>query len=257
MGEIVVVGVARRDLCSDWRIISMNHRLPRFVGLGIVWAAVALAYGQKVSVQPGINDSFRNPDIDEFKKKFEVESRELFARRTAIVAACQIKPGEAVADIGAGTGLFTRLFAAAVGDKGRVIAVDIAPKFLDHIASTAREAGLRNVDPVLATQDSTQLPADSVDVAFICDTYHHFETPAKTLASIHRAMKPGGRLILIDFRRIPGKSSDWVMHHVRAGQEVFEAEIEEAGFEKVLEDTKLLHENYFVVFKKVSKSSQS
>jgi predicted methyltransferase len=227
----------------------MNRPARSFVGVCLVWAVAAATYAQEVSVNPGINDSFRNPDVHEFIKKFEVESRELYARREEIVAACKILPGQTVADIGAGTGLFTRLFAETVGDKGRVIAVEIAQKFLDHIADTCREASLRNVETVLATQDSTKLPADSIDVAFICDTYHHFEFPAKTMASIHRAMRPGGRVILVDFRRVPGKSSDWVMNHVRAGQEVFEAEIEKAGFKKISERATLLQENYFVVFK--------
>jgi SAM-dependent methyltransferase len=213
-------------------------------------APTSRAWSQEKSVNPGINDSFRDPDVKEFIGRFEVESRELFARRHEIVAACQIKPGQTVADVGAGTGLFTRLFSDAVGKGGRVIAVDISQKFLDHIKATSREAGLQNVDTLLATADSTGLPPQSVDVAFICDTYHHFEFPLKTMASVHRALKPGGRVILVDFRRVPGTSSDWVLNHVRAGQETFEAEIMESGFEKVDEELDLLRENYFVAFQK-------
>lgn len=205
-------------------------------------------WSQEMNVNPGINDSFRDPDVAEFIGRFEVESRELFARRREIVAACQIKSGQTVADIGAGTGLFTRLFSEAVGKNGRVIAVDISQKFLDHIKATSREAGQKHVDTQLATADSTGLPPKSVDIAFICDTYHHFEFPLKTMASLQRALKPGGRVILVDFRRIPGTSSDWVLNHVRAGQEVFEAEIIKSGFEKVSEEPDLLRENYFVVF---------
>lgn len=205
---------------------------------------------QEKSVKPGINDQFRDPDPEQFRGRFEVESREVFARRKEIVAACQLKPGLVVADVGAGTGLFTRPFAEAVGREGRVFAVDIAQKFLDHVVKTCGEAGLRNVQPVLAKPDSTELPADSVDVAFICDTYHHFEFPQKTLATLHRALKPGGRLILIDFRRVEGRSTDWVLSHVRAGQEVFEAEVTQAGFRKSREAADLLQENYFVEFVK-------
>jgi predicted methyltransferase len=221
--------------------------------LALVTCFIALtpsAWSQETSVNPGINDSFRDPNVAEFIDRFEVESRELFARRREIVAACQIKPGQTVADIGAGTGLFTRLFSEAVGKDGRVFAVDISQKFLDHINATSRDAGQRNVDTLLATADSTGLPAESVDVAFICDTYHHFEFPLKTMASLRRALKPGGRVILVDFRRIPGTSSEWVLNHVRAGQEVFEAEIFESGFKKVSEKPELLRENYFVVFQK-------
>ncbi len=211
---------------------------------------VPVAYSQDQSVKPGVNDTFRDPDPQEFLGKFEVESREVFARRKEIVAACEIQPGQTVADMGAGTGLFTRMFAETVGMDGRVIAVDIAQKFLDHIQKTTREAGQRNVATVLCKADSTELPPGSVDIAFICDTYHHFEFPQKTMASLHRALKPGGRVILVDFRRIEGTSTDWVMNHVRAGQEVFEAEIVQSGFKKVSEERELLKENYFAVFEK-------
>ncbi len=209
-----------------------------------------LTVAQDQSVRPGINDSFRDPNVTEFVGKFEVESREVYAQRQAIVAACKIQPGQTVADIGAGTGLFTRLFAEAVGKQGRVIAVDIAQKFLDHVARSARETGLTNVDTLLSQPDSTELPPESIDVAFICDTYHHFEFPLKTMASVKQALKPGGRVILIDFRRVEGQSSEWVLSHVRAGQGVFEQEINTAGLRTVGELELGLKENYAMVFEK-------
>jgi FkbM family methyltransferase len=213
----------------------------------------AVGLAQDKSVKPGINDSFRDPNVEDFTGRFEVESREVYALRKEIVQACALEPGLTIADIGAGTGLFTRLFADAVGKQGRVIAVDISPKFLEHIRRTAREANLTNIDTLACTADSTELPAESIDLAYICDTYHHFEFPQKTMASLHRALRPGGRVILIDFRRVEGVSSDWTMEHVRAGQEVFESEILGAGFRKVAEKPDLLKENYFVVFEKAAK----
>lgn len=152
--------------------MSYLGKLRCILVFAVLSASVCLA--QEKSVKPGINDSFRDPDPKEFLGRFEVESREVFARRKEIVAACQIQPGQTVADIGAGTGLFTRLFSEAVGKDGRVIAVDISQKFLDHIQKTCREAGQRNVETLLCKADSTELPAESVDVAYICDTYHHF-----------------------------------------------------------------------------------
>ena len=210
----------------------------------VAWAVAA----QERSVKPGINDPFKNPDVKDFQGKFEGESREVFAQRGKIVAGCKLKPGMAVADVGAGTGLFTRLFAKEVGPDGQVYAVDIAPKFLEHVKATSRQAGLRNVTPVLCNQDSVDLPPNAVDLAFVCDTYHHFEFPQRTLASLYRAIRPGGRLVVIDFVRIPGKSSDWVLGHVRAGQEVVEKEIAAAGFEKAGEVKDLLTENYLIEF---------
>lgn len=241
------------------RVMSGYFRMGRIRLLFLVtcWSLVvavcdlSTGLAQEKSVKPGINDAFRNPDVKEFQGKFETESREVFVRRKEIVAACAIKPGQVVADIGAGTGLFTRLFADAVGKDGRVVAVDIAQKFLDHIQISSREAGLKNIETRLCAADSTALEPESVDVAYICDTYHHFEFPRKTMTSLHAALKPGGRVILIDFRRVEGKSTDWVMGHVRAGQDVFEEEIVRSGYRKVREEPDLLSENYFVVFEKV------
>jgi predicted methyltransferase/intracellular sulfur oxidation DsrE/DsrF family protein len=229
--------------------------MPRTLGPAICAIAAflafpALGYAQKQSVRPGINDSFRDPNVDEFVGRFEVESREVYSRRKEIVEACRIEPGQTVADIGAGTGLFTRMFSDAVGKSGRVISVDISPKFLERIRETCRETGRQNVETVLCKDDSTELPPNSVDAAFICDAYHHFEFPYKTLATLHRALKPGGRVVLVEFRRIKGKSRDFIMSHVRAGQEAFEAEFARSGFRKVREAPDVLAENYLVVFEK-------
>ena len=168
-----------------------------------------------------------------------------------IVKAAGIKPGAIVADVGAGTGLFTMLFAETVGKAGKVLAVDIAAPFLAKIRERAKTEQRANVETILGTDRDTQLPTNSVDLVFICDTYHHFEFPKVTLASIHRALKPGGVLVLVDFERIPGMSSDWTLNHVRAGREVFTKEIEDAGFER-LDGEKLdcLKENYLVRFRK-------
>ncbi|HMS17699.1 MAG TPA: class I SAM-dependent methyltransferase, partial [Planctomycetota bacterium] len=147
------------------------------------------------------------------------------------------------------TGLFVPLFARAVGDSGRVIAVDIQSSFLDHIKSKATEGGWNNVSVHLGGEREVGLPKDSVDVVFICDTYHHFEYPRTTMASIHQALRPGGDLILIDFHRIPGVSRPWILDHVRASQEVFTQEIVEAGF-RLIERKEFLVENYFLRFRR-------
>lgn len=208
---------------------------------------------QDKSVRPGVNDTFRDPNVKEFIEKFEIESREVFAKRTEIVKILGIKPGATVADVGAGTGMFTRLFADSVGASGQVLAVDIAQNFLDHINKINRESGRKNVQTVLCTADDTKLPEASVDVAYICDTYHHFEFPLKTMTSLRQALKPGGKVFLVDFKRIEGETSEWTMKHVRAGQEVFEKEILSCGFKKVKEHSELLKDNYFVEFEKTDK----
>jgi ubiquinone/menaquinone biosynthesis C-methylase UbiE/intracellular sulfur oxidation DsrE/DsrF family protein len=230
-------------------------RVTQFILISIFGlSAAAITSAQDKSVKPGVNEPFRSPDVSQFKERFETESREVFARRHEILSACQIKPCQTVADIGAGTGLFTRMFAEAVGIEGRVVAVDISQKFLEHVERTSREAGLKNVETQRCTDDATGLQPESIDVAFICDTYHHFEFPLKTMASIHRALKPDGRVILVDFQRIPGKSTDWVMGHVRAGEDVFVSEVIQAGFRKTRQPEGLLKENYIIEFTKSSSS---
>ena len=116
----------------------------------------------KAKTDPKINAPFRKPNVRDYVKKFETEDRENYAHRDEIVAALDLKPGMAVADVGAGTGLFTRLFAEKVGPSGKVYAVDIAQPFLDHIAADARKRGQSQVVTVLGSQDETNLPAESV-----------------------------------------------------------------------------------------------
>ncbi len=100
-------------------------------------------------------------------------------------------------------------------------------------------------------EDSVALPAASVDLAFVCDTYHHFEYPQSTLESLYAAIRPGGSLVILDFERIPGKSRPWVLEHVRAGKEVFRREIESAGFRFEREVTvEGLKENYVIRFRR-------
>ena len=232
--------------------------MPRMLilrGLLICALCPTQVFAQATSVKPGINDAFQNPNPDEFVKRFEIESREVFQQRQKIVDASRIERGTIIADIGAGTGLFTRLFSERVGERGRVVAVDIAQPFLDHIKSTSLELGQQNIETVLSTADSVQLPENSIDVAFICDTYHHFEFPQKIMTSVHRALKPGGRLIVVDFQRIEGESTPWVLGHVRAGQKVVEEEIKQCGFRRVGERAGILRENYFVMFQKLQPSS--
>ena len=200
-----------------------------------------------------INASFLDPDMDvaAFVKRFEIDNREVYAARKEILRALDLKAGNRVADVGAGTGLYTHLFAEQVGDSGWIFAVDISPKFLAHIKDKANSLGTANITNVLCRENSVDLPPESIDVAYVCDTYHHFEYPDSTTQSIYNALRPGGELIVVDFERVPGKSRDWILGHVRAGKEVVRKEIEETGFSFV-EETAIpgLNENYFLRFKK-------
>jgi ubiquinone/menaquinone biosynthesis C-methylase UbiE len=214
-----------------------------------------------VSKKPGpkhypaeMNKKFSDPkaEIHEFIRRFENESRDIYVKRQSIVRAVGLRLGDTVADIGAGTGLFTLLFAGRVGPKGTVYAVDIGPVFLKYIDQEAKKQGHNAIiKTVLNTHDSTKLPANSIDVAFVCDTYHHFEHPSKMLASIHRALRPGGRLIIIDFD-LHKDSSDLVKQRARAPKEVYYHEITMAGFELIDKKvTPAIKDNFYTEFRRM------
>lgn len=226
----------------------------RVIGvLLLLCGTIAQAQQAAESVKPGINEKFLDPElkVDEWIERFEVESREVFRARSEIVKQIELKPGQYIADIGTGTGLFVEPFSHGVGSDGWVFALDIAPAFVERVRTLAERKKLENVTPVLCGERDVLLAPKSIDVAFVCDVYHHFEYPSATLASIRRALKPGGRLVVIDFERIPGKSREWLLDHVRAGKSVFRAEIEQAGFVFDKEvDVAGLEENYFLVFRR-------
>ncbi len=215
--------------------------------------AAVVAPPSAVTSPSGINQQFLDPELDvaEWLGRFEVESREVYAARDAVLRACQIQQGEQVADIGAGTGFYSRLFSQTVGPDGWVFAVDISLRFLEHIGKRVEEEKIPNLTPVIGGFTSIRLPPDSVDLIFICDTYHHFEQPQKTLESIYSALRSGGRLIVIDFERIPGVSRPFILEHVRAGKAEFRNEIVESGF-RFVDEVQIdeLEENYLLRFRK-------
>ena len=244
-------GVPLEQALKEAKVVGMRN--PDYEAKALDYVRRMQAQGGASRVPAGINARFVDPnlDVDAFVQRFEVESREVYAARQKVLRACGILPGWSIADIGAGTGLYTRLFSERVGPKGWVYAVDIAPRFIEHINAHSNEADRNNITGVLCRGDSCSLPPESVNLAFVCDTYHHFEFPAATTRSILRALKPGGQLVVIDFERIPGKSREWLLGHVRAGKNVFRAEIEEIGFTFV-EEVRIagFEENYFLRFRK-------
>ncbi len=211
------------------------HR-PLFAVLVILLAACSGVDHAPIPATPDaprdINAGFKDPDADpqRWVERFEGESREIFVHRAEIAAAVGLAPGERVADVGAGTGLFLPLFGAAVGEAGKVYAVDISPSLVRYMRHRVAETGLSNVEVVHSEETSTTLVADSVDAVFTCDTYHHFTDYPQMLASIHGALAGGGRLVVVDFEREEGVSRDWILEHVRAGKAQVIDEVEAAGF---------------------------
>jgi len=116
----------------------------------------------------------------------------------AVIRSLALRPGDQVADLGAGGGYFTFRLADAVGSAGKVYAVDVDKDNLDYIARRAQEQGYTNVETILAKYDDPLLPEGSVDLIFTCDTYHHLENRTDYFASATRYLRPGGRIAIID-----------------------------------------------------------
>jgi SAM-dependent methyltransferase len=130
----------------------------------------------------------------------ERPEREQEERTSLLVAALKFKPGEQVADIGAGTGYLTRRIAQLVTPGGGVFAVEIQPEMLTLLTNKARAAGITNVVPVLGTTTDPKLPPRSLDTIIMVDVYHEFDHPHEMVEAMCRALKPGGRMVFVEFR---------------------------------------------------------
>ena len=183
-------------------------------------------------------------DPTKYMASLDDPARDAWQKPHEVVAALDLKPGQVVADIGAGSGYFALRFARHVGATGKVLAVDVSRPMLDEIARRAAAASLANVTPVLARPDDPTLPAGGVDLVFTCDTWHHIEDRASYLGKLKQALKPGGRFVIVDFHKDAPVGPPASMKLTRA--EVL-AEVERAGFTLAGEPTFLPHQ-YFLVF---------
>jgi len=232
------------------RLNKFCFRVNLLVAMFLTLCVVTLPIGaEEKNVNPGINQNYYDAEFQRWVNVFERPGREVYDKRHTIVSSLALKPGMEIADIGAGTGFYTHLFAEVAGDSGKVYAVDISENFIENILRIAKKQGLNNIEGIISTPTSAELALASIDLAFICDTYHHFEYPQTMLASIHQALRPGGQIVIIDFRKQPGVSSGWVMSHVRANESTVIKEVEAAGFRLVAQQD-LLHSNYFLTFEK-------
>ena len=117
------------------------------------------------------------------------------------VALLQLRPGDVVADVGAGSGYMTVRLARAVGPTGRVLAVDIQPEMIERLTDRVHREMLTNVTAVLGAADDPKLPAGSVDLELLVDVYHELAAPQRMLQHLRSALKPGGRLVLLEYRK--------------------------------------------------------
>ena len=139
----------------------------------------------------------------------EREEREREERTDLLLAALALRPGMVVADIGAGTGYLSRRMAPTVMPGGKVWAVDVQPEMISMLQASARSSGLTQIEARLSSADDVKLPAASVDLAIMVDVYHELAYPYEVMASVLKALKPGGRVVFVEYkaedRRVPIK----------------------------------------------------
>jgi len=183
--------------------------------------------------------------VPEYIKALEDPERDAWQKPAQVMEKLALKPGDSVADLGAGSGYFTVRLARAVGPTGKVYAIDIEPKMLEHIQQRAQPEKLTNIQTVLADPHDPKLPPASVDIIFICDTLHHISERSTYYPLLVRALKPGGRLVDIDFQKRDLPIGPPVSMKI-AKEEVVK-EVAPAGF-RLLQDFDFLEYQYFLVF---------
>jgi ubiquinone/menaquinone biosynthesis C-methylase UbiE len=187
----------------------------------------------------------RHGDPAAYIASLEDPARDAYQKPDEVVKALALRPGEVVADIGSGPGYFTLRFARAVGETGRVYAVDVSPDMIRALGHRLRDAGIRNVVPVLSEPDDPLLPDGAVDRFVIVDTWHHIENRPAYLALLKRMLKPGGQVVHIDFQKrdLPiGPPLE-----MKISREDLVQQMEAAGFKLSAEYTFLPYQ-YFLVF---------
>lgn len=172
-------------------------------------------------------------------------ARDAYQKPHEVIAALDLKPGEAVADIGAGSGYFTFRLAHHVGDAGRIYAVDVSPDMIVHLNRRIRDLQVKNVVSILCAPDDPLLADASINRFFICDTWHHIGDHPRYLALLKKMLKPGGQVVMIDFKKVETPVGPPM--EMRISRDDLLKEMEANGFKLAAEHTFLPHQ-YFLVF---------
>jgi SAM-dependent methyltransferase len=239
---IIIIGVILLALMlSGWRI-----QLPKAV------AESSSVYEERVvHSADGIGKFYMGREIAKVMGHTEAlwlerPSREVTEQPQQVIDALDLKPTDVVADMGAGTGYFSFRISPKV-PQGKVLAVDIQPEMIDIMNFLKKENNITNVEPILASVTKPNLPDDTVDLALMVDAYHEFEYPREVMEGVVRSLKPGGRVVLVEYRRenplIPIKA----LHKMSQNQA--RKEMKAVGL-RWLETKNFLPQQHLMVFEK-------
>ena len=221
-----------------------------------LWCTAALAQAQRYTTAPasadGIGTRYMGREIAgvmgwQGAAWLEREEREREERTDLLMTALALAPGMVVADIGAGTGYLSRRMARGVAPGGKVLAVDVQPEMVALLKDLARSSGQANIEPLLGTETDVRLPAASVDLAIMVDVYHELSRPYEVLASVVRALKPGGRVVFVEYRAEDPAVPIKALHKMSEAQVKREAAVHPLVWERTVTTLPWQH---MVVFRK-------
>jgi predicted methyltransferase len=177
----------------------------------------------------------------------ERAERETEEQPQLVIDALEIKPGQTIADLGAGSGYYSFRIAPLVGPTGRVLAMDIEPTMLEAVAQRATREHVANIRPVLCSEHDPNLAPHSVDLLFMVDVYHELEYPYEVLTKVREALKPGGRVALIEYRAEDPEVLIKPVHKMSERQ--VRREMQAAGFKHV-KTVRTLPLQHLIVFER-------
>jgi ubiquinone/menaquinone biosynthesis C-methylase UbiE len=207
-----------------------------------------LACSVPAIAQHGREEHRRPPDIRQYLEQLDRPERDEYQKPGQVVRALDLKEGMAVADLGSGSGYFTRRFVKAVTAAGKVYAIDVEQEMLDYTKSSIEKLRLPHaVEFILAKPDDPLLPAGSVDLIFVCNVYHHLEDRAKYFARVKRALRSGGRVAIVDFYHDKRSGNVGFPRRHLVARETVVAEMGAAGY-RLSREHDFLPRQYFLEF---------
>lgn len=207
------------------------NKVMSVVLVGGLWTLTCTSVAQ---VAATANEEYRTP-AQRAKAASEMDppNRGAVERTSNLVNSLGLHVGDTIADVGTGVGHLLPYLESEIGTSGTIFAVDIYPEFIDKTRKRITAAGWRNVHTVLGTERDPKLPANRLDAAIVLDTYHHLDYPVATMQGVHRALKSGGRLFIIDYyryRQHPAASPEELRRHIRLDRDEVVKEVEPEGF---------------------------
>jgi ubiquinone/menaquinone biosynthesis C-methylase UbiE len=211
---------------------------------GLLLLQMTAAQGMICTIAEKIHGPRQNSSA--YISALESSERDSYQKPEEVLEALQLKTGEVIADIGAGSGYFSFRLAREVGESGKVYAVDINPDMILHMNRRSREASIDNIVTILSDPDDPLLREDIVDRVFICNTWHHIDAQKKYLSLLRKSLKPNGQIIMIDFEKkeLPvGPPLE-----MKIAKTSLISQMESAGF-ALLAEHHFLPYQYFLIFR--------